>query len=354
MIEKQLISYLTLKQFAELDSKKTVIVFPGQGVQEVGMGKDIYMCSPAARKTYNDTDKLTREEFGYSVIDLSFTGPVEELNNHSPSAIATLNEANGAAIFERLGPNYKPDAVAGYSLGELSAISCAIESVRFARFLRLTELRTQECSKINGGELAVFLNPKRLQGLTSDLTPILGEMLGYLRQTKGLYLSLSTSDTQFVVGGTNQVLDEAERRLEERRKKGNRDFLWRRLKEVKGPYHTPLLLDVQKRIRADLDSEGMPDASIDIIANTTRKRIRKGADIVEEILAHLISPVDWYGSLRALYREDEIRYVLEPGSKPLITKMSLKEGRVLLPVVDVEQDKVYAHVLMPEEEAYAA
>lgn len=122
---------------------------------------------------------------------------------------------------------------------------------------------------------------------------------------------------------------------------------------IQGAYHTPLMQPAQEGLKRILNETEILDAQMPIIANTTGLPIEKADDIRKEILAHLVSPVDWYRSIRGLYKGG-IRYIVEPGNKPLITSVSLKEGKILLPVRVDKNSPDLAYILMPKEEAYAA
>lgn len=191
------------------------------------------------------------------------------------------------------------------------------------------------------------------EGLTAEHTKFLSEGLMYLKKTPGLYLALTTSDTHFVVAGNTQTLDETEEFVKSYRiRTGNKKILCKRL-PIQGAYHTPLMQPAQEGLKRILNETEILDAQMPIIANTTGLPIEKADDIRKEILAHLVSPVDWYRSIRGLYKGG-IRYIVEPGNKPLITSVSLKEGRILLPVRVDKNSPDLAYILMPKEEAYAA
>lgn len=353
-MSERLLEFVTLDHPAFQKPEKTALVFPGQGIQKVGMGSEVFEYSKKARETYQIADEIA-EEFGYSVTDISFNGPKEDLDRLSQTLILTRNKACADAFCEKVGENFKPAAVAGYSLGELSAIEFA-RSIGFGDLFRSVEKRRIECEKVNGinpgGELAVILNAEE-NGLTAEDTHFLDEGLLYLKRTPGLYLALTTSDTHFVVAGNDKTLDETEEFLRSYRKRtGNKKILWKRL-PVQGAYHTPLMQPALEGLKMKLDETEILDARMPIIANTTGRPIEKATDIRVEILAHLISPVEWYRSIRRLYKMG-IENIVEPGNKPLITSVSLKEGRVLLPVKEDENSPILAFVLMPREEAYAA
>ena len=105
---------------------KTRFVFPGQGSQFVGMGRDIYVSSPAARAIFDEADQV----LGFSLSDLCFNGPADTLNDtqYSQPAILTVSIAYLEALRERMretGHHIEPRYMAGHSLGEYTALVAA-------------------------------------------------------------------------------------------------------------------------------------------------------------------------------------------------------------------------------------
>lgn len=347
--------FVTLDHPAFTSPEKTAIVFPGQGIQHVGMGRDIFDNSDAARIIYGIADEKAWSS-KYFVTDVSFNGPKNVLDDCSQTAILTRNAAYYAAIIEELGEGLKPAAVAGYSLAEFNAIVAA-GSIKFADMFSAVESRRQGSLRVNslnaGGEMAVILNIKEEDDLTPEHIRFLNEGLLYLRGKQDLFLALSTSRTHFVVAGTNEALKRAEDWVRSYRgESGIKEIICKKL-PIDGAYHTPLMKEALAELEEALKRIPIIKARIPIIANTTGHPIEEVEDIINEIKAHLISPVDWYKSIRVLYKLG-IKYIVEPGDKPLITSVSLKEGRVLLPVKgDHGNGIILAHILMPEEEAYA-
>ena len=135
---------------------KTAFVFAGQGAQTVGMGKDLYDRCPAARKVFDQAD----EALGWSVSDVCFNGPSEKLTSsrYCQPAIYTVSMACLAGFMERF-PGFVPCAVAGLSLGEYSAMTCA-QVFPFVDGLRLVakrgELMDEACRESNGGMASII------------------------------------------------------------------------------------------------------------------------------------------------------------------------------------------------------
>ena len=135
---------------------KAAFVFAGQGAQTVGMGKDLYDRSPAARKVFDEADST----LGWSVTDVCFNGPAEKLtgSRFCQPAIYTVSMACLAAFMDRF-PGFVPCATAGLSLGEYSAMACS-QAFTFVDGLRLVakrgELMDEACRESKGGMASII------------------------------------------------------------------------------------------------------------------------------------------------------------------------------------------------------
>ncbi len=148
---------------------KIAFVFPGQGAQAVGMGKDAYESSPVAKATYDRAD----EALGYSISKLSFEGPEEELRQTANTQPALL--ATSVALLEMYKERgLKPDYVAGHSLGEYSALVAAgvLEFSDAVKLVRARGLYMEQAVPGGQGAMAAVLGAERaaLQALCADIT----------------------------------------------------------------------------------------------------------------------------------------------------------------------------------------
>src|SRR4051794_34816094 len=136
---------------------ETAFVFPGQGSQYAGMGKDVYEAYPAARKVFHDID----DALGFSISKLCFEGPDEELKlteNTQPAILAVSSAIH--AVLEDLGAT-KRDIVAGHSLGEYSAIVSVggLTPAEAAKIVRARGKFMQEAVPVGTGGMAALLGP---------------------------------------------------------------------------------------------------------------------------------------------------------------------------------------------------
>ena len=141
----------------ELDSKITAFVFPGQGSQTVGMGRELAIHYPIAKQTFEETDGI----LGFSLSKPMWEGPVGDLNDTINTQPALYVHSLAAfRVFLQIYPLFKPAAVAGHSLGELSALTAA-GALTFDAGLRLVRKRGElmkRAGEKNPGSMAAVLN----------------------------------------------------------------------------------------------------------------------------------------------------------------------------------------------------
>ena len=141
----------------KLNLQNTAFIFPGQGSQTVGMGKDLVAQHPAAKQTFEEADSI----LGFSLSKLMMDGPADELNdtiNTQPALF--VHSIASYRVFSHLYPNLNPAALAGHSLGELSALAIA-GSFSFEDGLRLVRKRAELMKRAGGlasGGMAAILN----------------------------------------------------------------------------------------------------------------------------------------------------------------------------------------------------
>ena len=140
----------------KIDSKSTAFVFPGQGSQSVGMGRDLASEYPQAKQTFEEADDI----LGFALSRLMWEGPETDLNetvNTQPALFVHSMAAH--RVFSHLFPAFKPASVAGHSLGELSALSAA-GALSFADGLRLVRTRGElmkRAGELSPGGMAAIL-----------------------------------------------------------------------------------------------------------------------------------------------------------------------------------------------------
>ncbi|MFC1892665.1 ACP S-malonyltransferase [Chloroflexota bacterium] len=280
---------------------KVAYVFPGQGAQWVGMGRDLYDGFPAAKAVFEQAD----EALGFSLSRLCFKGPEEELRqtvNAQPAIVtvsfACLRAVDGVADNAGLTP---AAFIAGHSLGEYSALAAA-GVLEFADAVYLSRergrLMHEAGLKQPGGMVAII-------GLDE---PILAEVCG---QT-GTQIANINCNGQIVISGIEENLTQA---VDLARSRGAQRTI--RL-QVSGAFHTTAMqpaVDGMSEIMATLDFR---QPAVPIIGNTTAEPLTTGKQVKAELLQQLCNCVQWQRSIEYMVANGVSTFI-EMGPGKVIT-----------------------------------
>ena len=279
---------------------KIAFVFPGQGAQAVGMGKDAYESDSAAKAIYDRAD----ETLGYGISKLAFEGPEEELRqtaNTQPALLATSIAL--LEVYKKSGP--KPDFVAGHSLGEYSALVAAgvLEFADAVKLVRARGLFMEQAVPGGQGAMAAVLGAEReaLQALCADIT------------AAGSVVELANVNCpgQIVVSGSAEGVAAVAERGKEAGAKRVIPL------EVSGPFHSSLMRPAADRLAEELAKAEFRDAGVPVVANVHARPVTSGAELRELLVKQVVSPVQW---------EDTIAYLIGEG---VDTFVEIGSGTVL-------------------------
>lgn len=279
---------------------KIAFVFPGQGAQAIGMGKDVYDQVPEAREIFDVANRV----LDYSLTDIIFNGPEDQLKqtaNTQPALLTTSYALYKA--FEKKG--IKPDFVAGHSLGEYSALVVA-GVMTFAEAVAIVRKRGQfmEQAVPNGeGGMAAVLGASReaLGALCDDITAV----------TASVEMANVNCPGQIVVSGAAAGIQAV---VERGKEAGAKRVL---PLEVSGPFHSSLMKPAAVRLDAALSEVHWQDALIPVVSNVSA-HAEQAADRIRTLLVEQVfSPVLW---------EDSVRYMIEQGTD---TFVEIGSGNVL-------------------------
>ncbi len=272
----------------------TAFLFPGQGSQFVGMGRDLYEREPAARALFDEAD----ERLGYALSQLCFEGPEEALTNTAVQQPALFTTSLAAWTVLRDRGQADAAFVAGHSLGELSALAAA-GALSFAGGLELVRRR---------GELMKLAGERRPGGMAAilglDAAPV-AELCARAAAETDEFVGIANDNCpgQIVISGHESALARAIELLSEA---GARKIV--RL-PITIAAHTPLMSSVAAEFAAAVAAAPLAEARIPVIANVTARPICVPDDIRAELNAQLTSPVAWTGSVCYLGEQGVDTYV---------------------------------------------
>jgi [acyl-carrier-protein] S-malonyltransferase len=258
---------------------KVAYVFPGQGAQKAGMGRDLYHNFSAARAVFNQAD----EALGFPISRLCFEGPDDELRqtiNAQPALVATsfaclaaVNEVNSSALPQ-------PDFVAGHSLGEYTALGVA-GVLDFATTVYLARERGRLMHEAGlarpGGMVAVI-------GFDEAL-------LAEVCQETNTWLANVNCPNQLVISGTHEDLSRASELARARGAKRTIPL------SVSAAFHTPLMQSAVDGMAQVIEAISFRDPVVPIVANTTAEPMTSGREVKAELLRQLCQGVQWQRSV---------------------------------------------------------
>ncbi|HEY0144129.1 MAG TPA: ACP S-malonyltransferase [Thermoanaerobaculia bacterium] len=303
----------------------TAFVFPGQGSQFAGMGRDVAEKYPAARKVFDDIDA----SLGYSISRLCFEGPEDQLKlteNTQPAILAVSSALH--AVLEEHGATRR-DLVAGHSLGEYSAI-VSVGGLTAAEAAKIVHLRgkfMQEAVPVGTGGMAALIGP------TVDEVRAVCE-----EAAEGEVLSVANINApgQVVIAGTKSAI---ERAIAVAKSRGIRKAL---PLPVSAPFHCELMRPAEERLRPILDEANFKDLWYSLISNVDASPIGTATAVRNALLRQVASPVRWVESVEKMVAMGVRRFV-EIGPGAVLTGMikRIAPEAELVSVSDVKTLEAY-------------
>jgi len=288
----------------KFNPQTTAFIFPGQGSQAVGMGKDLAAQFPTAKQIFDEADSI----LGFSLSKILWEGPAEELNETINTQPALYVHSIAAWMTYTLLPSPKPATVAGHSLGELSALT-ASGALSFADGLRLVRTRGELMKR--AGEF----NPGGMAAILGVDIPALDQVCA----------EASTADEVVQVANDNcpgQVVISGHKPALERAMAGAKGAGAKRALPlaVSIAAHSPLMDSIQNDWNAAVDACAIKDAEIPVIGNVTAQAIRTAEELRADIKAQMQSRVRWTESVQVMSGMGIQTYV-EAGSGEVLLGM---------------------------------
>ena len=266
----------------------TAYIFPGQGAQFSGMGQDLYEASSTSKALFEQANNI----LGFSLTEVMFSGSAEDLKETKVTQPSIF--MHSVALAKALGKDFKPDMVAGHSLGEFSAL-VANKTLDFEDGLRLVSQRAQAMQKaceIKESTMAAVL------GLEDNVVE------SVCAQVEGIVVAANYNcPGQLVISGEVQAINKACEALKE---KGARRAL---VLPVGGAFHSPLMEPAREELAAAIENTIFKKPICPIYQNVIAKSVIDESEIKKNLISQLTSPVRWTQSVEQMIHDGAERFI---------------------------------------------
>lgn len=249
-----------------------VYVFPGQGAQFTGMGKDLYEKSPMAKELFEKANSI----LGFQITDLMFEGTEEDLRQTKVTQPAIF--LHSVLLAKTMGANFQPEMVAGHSLGEFSALVAA-GALSFEDGLKLVSQRARAMQK------ACEIKPSTMAAIVGLNDEIVEEVCKGISEV--VVPANYNCPGQLVISGSIEGIDQACKILTEKGAK-------RAIKlSVGGAFHSPLMEPARAELAKAIEETHIVEPICPVYQNVNANPVTNPAEIKENLIAQLTAPVKW-------------------------------------------------------------
>ena len=254
-------------------------IFPGQGAQFTGMGLDLYENAPEAQLLFEDANSI----LGFNITDIMFEGTADQLKETKVTQPAIF--LHSVILAKTLGDSFKPDMVAGHSLGEFSAL-VANGALSFEDGLKLVSQRAmamQKACEIQPSTMAAVL------GLEDKLVEDI------CAKTEGVVVAANYNcPGQLVISGEVEAINRA---CEAMKEAGARRAL---VLPVGGAFHSPMMEPAREELAAAIENTTFSKPNCPIYQNVTASAIIDESEIKANLISQLTAPVRWTQSVQQM------------------------------------------------------
>ena len=263
-------------------------IFPGQGAQFVGMGLDLYEKFPLAQELFNQANNI----LGFSITDIMFEGTAEQLKETKVTQPAIF--LHSVVMAKVLGDDFKPQMVAGHSLGEFSAL-VANGVLSFEDGLKLVSQRAlamQKACEIQDSTMAAVLSLE--DEVVEDVC----------KEIDGVVVAANYNcPGQLVISGDVDAINKACEVLLE---KGARRAI---VLPVGGAFHSPLMEPAREELAAAIKNTTFSEPTCAIYQNVPAKAVNSAKEIKENLVAQLTAPVKWSQAIKEMIKDGATEFI---------------------------------------------
>src|SRR5690606_28224993 len=269
-------------------------IFPGQGAQFTGMGLDLYENSSLAQELFENANQI----LGFNITDIMFEGSADDLKETKVTQPAVF--LHSVILAKTLGDGFKPDMVAGHSLGEFSAL-VANEALNFEDGLKLVFQRALAMQK------ACELKPSTMAAVLGLEDAVVEKVC---EATEGIVVAANYNcPGQLVISGEVEAVNKACEALKEA---GARRAL---VLPVGGAFHSPLMEPAREELAAAIENTTFNNPSCPIYQNVNASAVTDATAIKANLISQLTAPVRWTQSVQRMIQDGAILFTeVGPGN----------------------------------------
>ena len=254
-------------------------VFPGQGAQYTGMGKDLYDSNPLAKELFEKANEI----LGFRITDIMFEGTAEELKETKVTQPAVF--LHSVILAKTLGADFKPEMVAGHSLGEFSAL-VANGALSFEDGLKLVSQRALAMQK------ACEITPSTMAAVLNLDDKIVEEVCASI---DGIVVAANYNcPGQLVISGEYKAVELA---CEKMKEAGAKRAL---ILPVGGAFHSPMMEPAREELAAAIEATTFSNPICPVYQNVTASAVSNPAEIKKNLIIQLTAPVKWTQSVQQM------------------------------------------------------
>ena len=254
-------------------------VFPGQGAQFTGMGKDLYETSPLAKELFEKANEI----LGFSITDIMFEGTAEELKETKVTQPAVF--LHSVILAKTLGDDFKPEMVAGHSLGEFSAL-VANGTLSFEDGLKLVSQRALAMQK------ACEITPSTMAAVLGLADNVVEEVCASI---DGIVVAANYNcPGQLVISGETSAVEKA---CEAMKAAGAKRAL---ILPVGGAFHSPMMEPAREELAAAIEATTFSAPICPVYQNVTASAVSDADEIKKNLIIQLTAPVKWTQSVQQM------------------------------------------------------